>query len=646
LSSPAGRKEDKSHTVLAYTTRIGKLTVGEVNMRVLEMRIENYKSYLKTDAIPFNPGFNVVVGANNAGKTSLLEVLGFNFVAMPHRSLKSIPEPERPPNPISRVYVRLMASGNEIRNALLAHSNPIFVPAPRGIGGNEEEGRRFLSTLLSKDVELAVLYKATHNSYGFEASHYPVVQGYKPAAKVGQRPVFVFKTSEDRTEIQYSNHGSADAAQDSFLAIAHSLLQQVYVFKAERLALSEAPYGGNPILASNASNLAEVLHVLLTTQSARYARLLTLVKEIFPGVAHISVRAKAGTANVQEIAIWNEDAALDRPDLAFTLAQSGTGLGQVLAMLYVVLTSTAPRVIVIDEPNSFLHPGAARRLIRILKDFAQHQYIISTHSPEVVRAAEASNLIFLQKPESESRVSILNAASVADQQTCLAELGARLSDLFGADNVVWVEGPTEELAFQELLKFSRGNSDHTITAVLAVRGVGDFIQKQKRLKLVIDIYRRLTSSATLLPRTLGFIFDSEDLTEVEQADFARESNGLIHFLQRRMYENYLLVPRVVAEFLNSMPIFEGKGISESTITDWFERKGAAFSMGTSPAMSEKWLKAVHGARLLDALIADLSQGAMRYEKVSMGLDLTRRVLNESPARFDEVIELLRSVTKW
>ncbi len=43
-------------------------------------------------------------------------------------------------------------------------------------------------------------------------------------------------------------------------------------------------------------------------------------------------------------------------------------------MLYVVLTSRESRVIIIDEPQSFLHPGAVRKLFDVLKDFPQHQY--------------------------------------------------------------------------------------------------------------------------------------------------------------------------------------------------------------------------------------------------------------------------------
>jgi predicted ATPase len=45
----------------------------------------------------------------------------------------------------------------------------------------------------------------------------------------------------------------------------------------------------------------------------------------------------------------------------------------VLAILYVVMTSNHPQTIIIDEPQSFLHPGAVKKLIEVLKQYPQHQ---------------------------------------------------------------------------------------------------------------------------------------------------------------------------------------------------------------------------------------------------------------------------------
>jgi predicted ATPase len=99
------------------------------------------------------------------------------------------------------------------------------------------------------------------------------------------------------------------------------------------------------------------------------------------------------------------------------LSECGTGIGQVLAMLYVVLTAEVPRTIIIDEPQSFLHPGAIRKLLDILKGYPQHQFIVSTHSSVVATASNPKTLLLLRKEGTErlkARVTYLTSRSQAN----------------------------------------------------------------------------------------------------------------------------------------------------------------------------------------------------------------------------------------
>jgi predicted ATP-dependent endonuclease of OLD family len=149
-------------------------------------------------------------------------------------------------------------------------------------------------------------------------------------------------------------------------------------------------------------------------------------------------------ADQLEIRVWFIDPITEREDLAIALSQCGTGVGQVLAILYILITSQEPRIIIIDEPQSFLHPGAAKKLIEILREFPQHQYFISTHSPEIISSANPSKIVKLQYEDCETKASLIDSRETAEQRSLLAEIGVRLSDVFGADNILWVEGPTEE----------------------------------------------------------------------------------------------------------------------------------------------------------------------------------------------------------
>ena len=57
-------------------------------MHISHFQLFNYKSFRDSGALEFKPGINIIVGANNAGKTALLEALTLSFETSPHRSIR------------------------------------------------------------------------------------------------------------------------------------------------------------------------------------------------------------------------------------------------------------------------------------------------------------------------------------------------------------------------------------------------------------------------------------------------------------------------------------------------------------------------------------------------------------------------------
>ncbi len=74
-------------------------------MHVSRFRITNYKSFRDSREVSLSPGFNVIVGANNAGKTALAEALSLRYSDKPHRSLDTVPRLSASPDPVSQVEV-------------------------------------------------------------------------------------------------------------------------------------------------------------------------------------------------------------------------------------------------------------------------------------------------------------------------------------------------------------------------------------------------------------------------------------------------------------------------------------------------------------------------------------------------------------
>jgi hypothetical protein len=159
------------------------------------------------------------------------------------------------------------------------------------------------------------------------------------------------------------------------------------------------------------------------------------VQQIFPTIYHVGSRPVSNNSAQVEVIMSYEADGPPREGISVALSECGTGVSQILALLYVVVTAQSRRIIVIDEPNSFLHPGAAKKLISILKQF-DHQYIISTHSADLIRVIDPDVLHQIGWKETASTFETVDRTSIQHQRKILADLGVSLSDVFGADQPI------------------------------------------------------------------------------------------------------------------------------------------------------------------------------------------------------------------
>ncbi len=96
-------------------------------MRIELVSIESYKSFWARQTFQFEPGFNLLVGANNAGKTTVLDVIDLDFnLNEPHRSAATIPNFGGLNNQHAATEVALVARFRELRK--LVGSNHLYLP--------------------------------------------------------------------------------------------------------------------------------------------------------------------------------------------------------------------------------------------------------------------------------------------------------------------------------------------------------------------------------------------------------------------------------------------------------------------------------------------------------------------------------------
>lgn len=105
--------------------------------------------------------------------------------------------------------------------------------------------------------------------------------------------------------------------------------------------------------------------------------------------------------------------------------------------------SNSDIVVLIDEPEIHLHPYLQARLLeylRALSDNGQVQFIVATHSPSILDAADFDELFVLQPPSKDGDNQLVQLATSADRLSLLRQLSGPTYSLTVGRKLLCVEG--------------------------------------------------------------------------------------------------------------------------------------------------------------------------------------------------------------
>lgn len=566
-------------------------------MHIKQISITNYKSYLDTQKIWLEQGFNLLLGTNNAGKTSVLDVIDMDLgLNEPHRSERTIPRYGGNTTESSKFEVTLAVNFDEIWR--LAGSSQIYLPVPNVYGGFDEsntvsalenlianDGEIFLTSTFSQGSEVVSCDggKLINGSASRNNPHQPV-----PSALIQFNPASMSK------EIQLANFTGAASVVGQY---AQMFKPRIYRFSAQRRPGFQCGGQSSNVLDREAITLPYCLNNLQTNDAHGHQLLCEWVNRVFPSVHWVQ---STSVVNSFELRCLPHRPESRRDDLAIPMARMGAGIGNVIAMLYVVLTAREPQVIAIDEPNAFLHPRALRELLGILEtEGKQHQFILTAHSADVLTAVNPRSISLLEFDGIATKVQQVGPRDLHLLRSGLADLGIRMTDLHAKDRVFWVEGQTEELVMPALLRWACPEVAAG-TAVLRVERTGTF-SKRKGIEPaeVAQIYERLSNSSALVPPMVCILLDGETLTEAKRKEIESASNGKLRFLDRRMLESYLLLPSAIQATLADLGLEIEIGSIEAALTK---------ALGTNDHSG------VDAAGALQAIFTEISESKFEFRK--------------------------------
>jgi AAA domain len=236
-------------------------------MYISRFQISNYKSFLESPTLELRPGFNIISGQNNAGKTALLEALGLQVVGIPHRSLRTLPARDTIPNQVSTFNVSFAISPIQVKELLKAAGMQTFrlvqpelnSAEARTLGYTERSDpsltRLVASIFSASELIFSIRARASRgNTIGWDLLAVPSLGLYLPEQPSGSYVYFDVYLRPDDTLVLGGKQADR-SLNDLGLALAPWFQRHIYRFSAERLKIGRGRHGEGVVLAQDAGNL-------------------------------------------------------------------------------------------------------------------------------------------------------------------------------------------------------------------------------------------------------------------------------------------------------------------------------------------------------------------------------------------------------
>lgn len=202
-------------------------------------------------------------------------------------------------------------------------------------------------------------------------------------------------------------------------------------------------------------------------------------------------------------------------------------------------------MLIVDEPEVYLHPDVQRQLLNILRDSGP-DIVIATHSTEIMGEADPTEILLINK----QKKSADRLKDIEGVQNALNEVGSiqniTLTQLARNGKIVFVEGTYDYKILRRfaknlgLIELASGND---ITP-LESEGFSSW----KKIKAFSWGFKATLNSQI----NVGAIFDRDYFSEEEITEIKDELNAGVafaHIHNRKEIENYLLVPSVLERAL-------------------------------------------------------------------------------------------------
>jgi predicted ATP-dependent endonuclease of OLD family len=430
-------------------------------MKLKSITLENFRSFKDPVAIKGLSDVNVFIGANNAGKSNIIEALRYVQFLVDNNQLKSYKEMVFDGDIRSEIRIQLIFSLSEDERKEMVKE--LFLDNPN-VRVHDFLESKFLHDILL-DVILGVkgIKQETIAITNVVNGYLQIVRcrndgkrlrcqflGLSEKCKNARLENIASGLRPESTRSPSINWMILNTIGINDTQIEHKLISLIRAYvkgwfwlQPVREATPDAPLGEQTLMHSTGNNVVQVLFTLQNNDRRSIARIQNEFLTIIPEIQRVDARLKGGNSIVT-IEENNLDSIRD-------LRNVSSGLTQSLILASGILSNREVYAFLIEEPESHLHARSQRRLFETMKKEAENkQFFLTTHSTIFSSCDEKGSTYLVTKRNGASAVrKIQEPEEFKLVKECL---GHRNSDLFGDECVVFIEGDSEENAFPIIAK--------------------------------------------------------------------------------------------------------------------------------------------------------------------------------------------------
>ena len=198
-------------------------------------------------------------------------------------------------------------------------------------------------------------------------------------------------------------------------------------------------------------------------------------------------------------------------------------------------------LLIVDEPEVYLHPEVQRQLLGILRD-VHPDILLATHSVEILGEADPSEILLVDKSQKSAR----RVRDVEGVQHALDKIGSiqniTLTELARNRRLVFVEGLNDYRILRRFAKILGYNELAAGSGMTALESGG--FDSWSKVQALAWGFRNTIKSELSIAAIYDRDYRSDDESNSLKMSLEEEIK-LAHFHQSKEIENYLLPPQVL-----------------------------------------------------------------------------------------------------